>query len=74
MNNRPDIDGKPVRASFDTEVKASEGESRSLNFTISSARVDRMGDTVSMDGWHLEEYRKNPVVLWGLNFFFNTVP
>lgn len=52
-----------IRASFDTTVKA-DGESRSLTFTISTASVDRMGDTIAVDGWKLENFRKNPVVLW----------
>lgn len=57
------VDGA-VLASFDTEVKAGEGDSRSLTFTISTGAVDRMGDTVDPNGWQLENYRKNPVVLW----------
>lgn len=54
-----------IRQAFDTEVKASEGESRSVQFTISTASVDRMGDTIDVKGWKLDNYRKNPVVLWG---------
>lgn len=61
----PDLTDARVRASFDTEVKAGEGDSRTLTFTISSASVDRMGDTISVTGWKLDAYRKNPVVLWG---------
>lgn len=53
-----------VRAAFDTEIKAAEEDSRSLLFTISTASVDRMGDTIDANGWKLESYRKNPVVLW----------
>lgn len=53
-----------IRASFDTEIKAADGDSRSVSFTISTQSVDRMGDTISIDGWKLEAYRKNPVVLW----------
>lgn len=52
-----------VRASFDTEIKAGDGD-RSLTFVISTATVDRMGDTIAVDGWKLDNYRKNPVVLW----------
>jgi hypothetical protein len=37
---------------------------RTLTFTISTSSVDRMGDTIKVDGWKLEQYRKNPVVLW----------
>lgn len=52
-----------IRASFDTEIKA-EADSRSLTFTISTASVDRMGDTISAEGWKLDSFRKNPVVLF----------
>lgn len=58
-SSRPDN----IRASFDTEVKAIDG-TRSLTFTISTASVDRMGDTLAIDGWKLDTFRKNPVVLW----------
>lgn len=54
-----------VLISPDAEVKAGDGESRTLTFTISTASVDRMGDTIAVDGWKLDSYRKNPVVLWG---------
>jgi HK97 family phage prohead protease len=54
---------KIIRA-LDTEVRALEGNARSFEFTISTASVDRYGDTVAVDGWKLENFRKNPVVLW----------
>jgi HK97 family phage prohead protease len=53
-----------IRASFDTAVKAGDAAARELIFTISTASVDRMGDTIAIDGWQLDAYRKNPVVLW----------
>ena len=59
----PTIDGAHVRAAFDTEIKA-EGDGRSLTFVISTASVDRMGDSIAVDGWKLDAFRKNPVVLW----------
>lgn len=37
---------------------------RSYTFVISTAAVDRMGDTIAVNGWRLADYRKNPVVLW----------
>jgi hypothetical protein len=37
---------------------------RSLDFVISTDTVDRMGDTIDVEGWDLGNYRKNPVVLW----------
>ncbi len=33
-------------------------------FDVSDASADRDDDTVSLDGWVLEEHRRNPVVLW----------
>lgn len=48
------------------EIKAPDATDagRSLTFIISTASVDRMGDTIAVDGWKLDEFRKNPVVLW----------
>ena len=53
-----------VRASFDTEIAKAEGDSRVMTFAISTPSVDRMGDTIAINGWKLANYRKNPVVLW----------
>ena len=45
-------------------VSASEDGTTALDFTISTSTIDRMGDTIAVDGWKLDNYRKNPVVLW----------
>lgn len=50
--------------SMEAEIKAVGDDSRALDFTISTSSVDRFGDTVSVDGWKMENFRKNPVVLW----------
>lgn len=42
--------------------------SRTLEFTISTAGIDRDRDTISADGWDLENYRNNPVVLFGHDY------
>lgn len=47
------------------EVKVESEEDRILEFTISTNSVDRDGDTIKAAGWQLDNYRKNPVVLWG---------
>ena len=46
------------------EGKAAD-DSRTFTFTISSATPDRMGNSVAVEGWRLENYKRNPVVLWG---------
>jgi hypothetical protein len=50
---------------FEAEEKsADQSDGFTLPFTISTAAVDRDGDTINPKGWNLKEYRKNPVVLW----------
>ena len=39
-----------------------------LTFVVSTDQVDRHGDTVSPEGWRLDEYRRNPVVLWAHDY------
>ena len=38
---------------------------RQVKYTISTGSVDREGDTVAIDGWQLDHFMTNPVVLWG---------
>lgn len=38
---------------------------RSLRFTISTDCIDRERDCISLAGWSLDNFRRNPVVLWG---------
>lgn len=41
---------------------------RKMSFTISTAAVDRDGDTIDPKGWDLGPYQKNPVVLWAHDY------
>lgn len=45
------------------EVKADE-ETRRVQFVISTGAVDRDNDTIKVDGWDVQPYLKNPVVLF----------
>lgn len=46
-------------------IKADEGI---LEAVVGSTGVlDRMGDSISQDGWKLTNFKKNPVILWGHN-------
>lgn len=56
-----------VRAPEVHPVSKTGGDSKTFNFVISSAAVDRAGDTVAVNGWRLDAYRKNPVVLFAHN-------
>ena len=54
-----------------------KGESASgedeMVFVISTDQVDRHGDIVSADGWWLDAFRRNPVVLWAHDYRFPVV-
>ena len=39
-----------------------------LVFVASNGEVDRHGDTVAPEGWRLDGYRENPVVLWAHDY------
>lgn len=41
-----------------------DGAGNILTFTISTADVDREGDTIAVDGWELENFRRGGAVLW----------
>lgn len=53
-----------LRKAFVSEVKASGDDGRVITFAVSTESVDRMGDTIAVGGWKLDNYRANPVVLW----------
>ena len=50
---------------FNSVIKTIDEDARLIDFIISTESVDRMGDTISVKGWDLKQYRKNPVVLFG---------
>lgn len=54
-----------VRKAFSGVRKAVNMESRTVDFVVSTGAVDRDGDTISPQGFLLDNYRKNPVVLFG---------
>lgn len=41
-----------------------EQEARAFEFAISTETPDRENDAIAVDGWLLDAYRRNPVVLW----------
>lgn len=55
-----------VSKTYIPEVTATEGGDgiRKAAFVVSTGSEDRDGDTVAPEGWMLDNYRKNPVVLW----------
>lgn len=63
------IRGMALRKEFIAdEVKAVEGQARSVRFRITSGSADRDRDTIAPAGWQLDNYRKNPVVMFGHDY------
>jgi HK97 family phage prohead protease len=52
---------------FHADIKASS-DARTVKFLISTASVDRDGDTMDPKGWDLAAYKKNPTVLWSHDY------
>jgi hypothetical protein len=46
-------------------IKAIDVENRTVESVISTATVDRDGDTINPKKWNLKNYKKNPIVLFG---------
>lgn len=67
----PEVPG--LIKTFPTEItvaKEADPETgmHDITFTISTAAIDREDDVIAVDGWDLENYLKNPVVLWGHDY------
>ena len=62
--------GAAPRLYKDVGVKIKEIDDKSRTFTAvaSTADVDRDGDSISVEGWNLKEFKKNPVIPWGHNY------
>jgi len=52
-----------TKVGFIPELKAIDAEARTATHVISSDSMDRGGDIVDVEGWDLDHYQRNPVVL-----------
>jgi HK97 family phage prohead protease len=50
-------------------TKSTSLNNRVIRFIGSDESVDRDGDTISIDGWDVSAYMKNPVVLYGHDYY-----
>ncbi|MBI4231175.1 MAG: HK97 family phage prohead protease [Planctomycetes bacterium] len=56
--------GRPLLRGLCFEVREVPGKPRTLRFTGSDETEDRHGDVISVDGWDLAHFQRNPVFLW----------
>ena len=55
---------------FVADTKAADEEDTgTFEVIASTAAVDRHGEIVSQDGWDIENYLKNPIILWGHDYW-----
>lgn len=55
---------------FITKTKAaSDDDAGTFEVVISTNNVDRQGESVDQNGWDLEHYKNNPVVLFGHDYY-----
>lgn len=60
--------GTIVRKQYPAEARTVGTEERAVQLTISTDAPDRDHDTLNASGWHLDNYRSNPVVLWAHDY------
>lgn len=72
-------ENKPIKIQMSAEeckqlceargIEYKEGyEGRVLSYVCSDESVDRAGDIIRQEGWNLENYRKNPVVMFSHDY------
>ncbi len=67
LKKNEDVKDAELRKQFYIEpiTKSTEtADGTEVLFVISTDSVDRDQDTIAINGWQLDNYRKNPVVLW----------
>jgi len=58
-----------ISKTFNSEIKQiGQEEDRILRFITSTESEDRDGDIIEIDGWKLDNYMKNPVILFGHDY------
>jgi hypothetical protein len=53
-----------VMATLTAQVEPDASNERRMTFTVTTADKNRNGWRLNPQGWHLENYAKNPVMLW----------
>jgi HK97 family phage major capsid protein len=51
------------------KVRKAKEENGTFDVIVSTEDVDRAGEIVRQDGWDLTNYKNNPVVLWGHDYY-----
>jgi hypothetical protein len=73
MLDPPDGNPPPERPTnfgeFQCQVRAVKDKDRVLRFVGTTEIRDRMGDEITLKGWDFSSFKKNPVFLWGHEYW-----
>lgn len=59
------LGSEETKSAIDATRNAPAGEAGTFEVIITTENLDRYQEVISLNGWELEHYRNNPVVLWG---------
>lgn len=59
---------KAVEALIASTKSATDQDSGSFNVVVSTADMDRQGESVNQNGWDLTFFKMNPIVLWAHDY------
>jgi hypothetical protein len=60
---------KMIKKQVGFKINESNEEEYTIRAVISSGLPDRQGEIIDQSSWNLDEYKKNPVVLWAHDHF-----
>ena len=66
--SRASLDSDCPSKDFHIEGPSDNAQDQAITFVLSTDDVDRHGDVISADGWVLDAYRENPVLLWAHDY------
>jgi hypothetical protein len=72
FNVEKDIEGltyEAILAGADEKAKKVQTDNGTFDVIISVESLDRAGEIVKQDGWDLNNYKNNPIVLWGHDYY-----
>lgn len=62
------LEGQALGLSKQVADAAQVDTEGAVSFIMSDDSVDRMGDVIKQDGWSLDSFKKNPVLLWAHDY------
>jgi HK97 family phage prohead protease len=59
------FDGAEFKSLVESTQKSTDSDTGTFEVIITTENLDRYQEVISIDGWELDHYLNNPVVLWG---------